>query len=806
MKRLILEFSLKPFRDPSPEGTESVIREILRQWAPLIQTAQSLSFLLWTADGSEILEYRGEMTDPIEWARWIGIANEAPRHASDPEGVSLHSKGHLYCTNPPELTYGRLRDIVGSLKTMGRTVTGKSVTVGTTFDPGPEFARSDFKYRRHPEINQGNIMGHKQWLHCAAALHAEDRAYAGFPEGISEGTSIGTFLGRQSRHFLTDLGFDYIWFSNGFGYSLDSWNVTGEVFDGRRYDTSNAGAVRERILQFWRDFRKENPNFPIETRGSNLSTGMDLSSDASPVREIYRGGFNLTAPVNSPWAALNGDYGLEIVGWLSHIAELPDGGGIPFRYYLHDPWWLNSPWFDRYGREPHDIYLPLAVSRLDAMGRVTKPESVALLTIDDSFGGLPDEVALEVTPHLRRALEDFPDEPGLVTWIYPFDEYHEWTFGEPCRVDEVFFGDWFIRAAVNQGFPLSSVISSRNYLEAARRGNGPFAKSILLCPAPAAGSALADQLLAHLEAGGSVLLYGPLQNADERIVRLLGLKIGTPLSGALPIKSSLLRDQLATGDFPTCLHHRPLTCGGGVETLSENPADPAAEILAVVENEVGEERVFAAYRKSGIGQLGWLRGALAETVSKAAMLPVRDDPFHSFPSERLLRGLLEKFGYVLRFAKPCLETPDPLILAARCRNAWYFSGYSPSTSVNLRWRFPEGVPVPVGCDVLIAEGEGSLALARAWHRECRIFVHQESGEVSCREQFSGEIGIRRRLLVQGLRDAEVTFFPDSSLDPATLTVRRHEGYLGLGPKIPFLLHDGTLAVTERVTGDLLISW
>ncbi len=806
MKRLILELSLKAFQNPSPEATESVIREILQQWQPLIRKADSFSFLLWTADGSEILEYRGQMEDPIEWACWIGIANEAPPHPQDPAGISLHSKGHLYCENPPGLTYGRLRDIVGALKRIGRMVTGKPVTVGATFDPGPEFARSEFKYLRHPEINHGHTMGHKQWLHCAAILHGEERAYAGFPQGIPEGTSIGVFLGRQSRHFLTGLDFDYLWLSNGFGFSLDSWNVTGEVFDGERYDTSNAEAVRSRILRFWHDFRKENPDFPIETRGSNLSTGMDLSSDASPVRDIYRGGFNLTAPVNSPWAALNGDYGLELVGWLSHIAELPDGGGVAFRYYLHDPWWLNSPWFDRYGREPHDIYLPLATSRLDSEGQVTRPESVAFLTIDNSFGHMPEEVAMEVIPHIRRALEDFPDEPGLVTWIYPFDEYHEWTFGTPNRADEVFFGDWFLRSAVNQGFPLSTVISSGNYVEAAHKDGTLFAKSILLSPAPAAGSALADQLLAHLESGGSILLYGPLGNADERLLQALELRIGSQISGGLEIRTSLSSDQLVEGSFPTRLQHRTLTCGGGIDTLLESPDASAVEVLATVENDQGESRIFAAYRRFGQGRIGWLRGALAETVSRQDMLPVRDDPSVSFPSERLLRGMLERFGYVLRFAKPSLQTPDPLIIAARCRNGWYFSGYSPSTSVLLKWRFPEGVPIPVGCDVSIRDGEGTMSLARAWHRECRIFVVQDFGEVSCREQFSGEAGIRRRLLIQGLRDAVITFLPDSSMDISSLTVRRHQGYLGQGPQVPFHLRDSTCLITENFTGELLISW
>ena len=61
------------------------------------------------------------------------------------------------------------------------------------------------------------------------------------------------------------------------------------------------------MFGFWNDFRRECPKFPLETRGTNLTTGMDLSSDATPTREIYREVYDIEAPVNSPWAALNGD-------------------------------------------------------------------------------------------------------------------------------------------------------------------------------------------------------------------------------------------------------------------------------------------------------------------------------------------------------------------------------------------------------------------------------------------------------------------------------------------------------------------
>ena len=70
---------------------------------------------------------------------------------------------------------------------------------------------------------------------------------------------------------------------------------------------------------------------------------------------------------------------------MSHIAELPDDR-LPFRYYIHDPWFCNSPWLDRYAREPWDLYPVLAVSRIDDNGRTVSANSVALLSVDSTWG------------------------------------------------------------------------------------------------------------------------------------------------------------------------------------------------------------------------------------------------------------------------------------------------------------------------------------------------------------------------------------------------------------------------------------
>src|SRR5690606_13087970 len=251
--------------------------------------------------------------------------------------------------------------------------------------------KSEFKYKKHPEILEGSAMGEKSFVFSYATLNEDKTAYAGFPKGIPENTPFGTFFGRQSQHFLKDLNFDYIWFSNGFGFGMEPWASTGVIFTGKGFNKERLAETKEKIINFWKLFRAECPNYRIETRGTNLSTGIDLAKDVVDLRAIYNGGFNILPPPNSPWAALDGDFGLEMIGYLSRMAELPDDKYI-YRYYTHDPWWLNSPWLDRYGSEPHDIYLPMSASRINENGEIKLPTHLNFLTIDDSFGNMPTQV------------------------------------------------------------------------------------------------------------------------------------------------------------------------------------------------------------------------------------------------------------------------------------------------------------------------------------------------------------------------------------------------------------------------------
>ena len=203
-KKLDLEVSLKPFADHSEAGIRAVGQKIFSQWRTMIENAEEVSLMFWAADGSEILEYNGKMEDRFEWCKWIGVAN--PHGISSnvpPDQKTIHEHPRYYMENPPEFTYGDFKRVIDVLREQFREMYGRRLRMGATFDSGPEFAVSDFKYKRHPEICRGFCLGGKTFVCCYTTLHADDRSYAGFPQGIPEGTSFGTFLGRQAQHFLT---------------------------------------------------------------------------------------------------------------------------------------------------------------------------------------------------------------------------------------------------------------------------------------------------------------------------------------------------------------------------------------------------------------------------------------------------------------------------------------------------------------------------------------------------------------------------------------------------------------------------
>ncbi|MDP0495391.1 MAG: hypothetical protein Q7Q73_04205 [Verrucomicrobiota bacterium JB024] len=820
MKALNLEISLKPFYGLDRAATAELCLHIIEDWKLLIRHAEELSFLLWASDGSEILEYDGQLDSPMEWARYIGNANPHPDFnlPGDPERKSLHTSRNLYRPGAELLTYRRLAEIVECLREAIAS-TGLKPRIGLAFDPGGEFAPSEFKFKRHREICLAHTMGSASFVCCYGVLDGDKRAYAGFPEGIPSGTSLGTFLGRQFQCLAQDIGLDYIWFSNGFGFGMETWMSEGPLFDGEHFYPEQAPATRDRILGFWRDFRRECPELGIETRGTNLGTGTDLASDATPLRELYAGGFDFAPPPNSPWASINSDFGIEIAGYLSRIVEGPAGKPIPFRFYIHDPWWLNSPWLDRYERQPHDIYMPMATARIDDQGRAHAPDTLNLLTLDDSYGEMPEAVPAESTPHLQRAWRERADAAGPIVWLYPFDELHDAMFEEPRRPERLFHNDWFVREIINAGVPVNTVISTRAFNALDGDTRSAIAGRILLSPAPYNDEA-DRRLIDWIEAGGDAIVYGPLTDAP-RLREKLRLSTASPLHGEMQISLDAPLPELDNLGQPgeECLRyeHRPLMSAGALKEIAADDAD-----LGMSAHQGDQSRALAAsYTSAAGGRLKWLRAPLPMTLAKGGHLPYPDEPGTVFAFAKAVRRLLAEFGWQIGFGGESFTQSNSTLLVNRHvtqrnslltvhrhDNGWFFSGCTPDETVGLSLRTPWGAPLLLGKETQLHDGSSTYRQPRGWRNECRVFVDQPEGWLKHIEHLPGQIGVARRMFVHGLKDATVRFFPPAGCGPVSLWMNPLHPYI-TGEDEPLHRIDspsGLILETKRkVTGTLLIS-
>lgn len=804
---ITLEASLKPFKKNDKAYIREVAKEMFVQWHSLLRHADTVSVMLWTGDGSEILEYKGPGSQPLEWARYMGNPNTEHEVNSGPKELSIHERAYLYLDNPPKFTYADLKFIVQTLKEEGAKVTGKPIRVGETFDPGPEFAKSDFKYKKHREILGGSAMGHNTMVSCYSVLNADKEAYAGFPKGIPANTPFGTFLGRQSKHFLKDMGFDFIWLSNGFGYGVEGWSSTGAIFNGKGFDQAKLEDTKDKIAGFWKYFRAECPDIQIQTRGTNLSTGADLARDGVNLKAIYKDK-NLLPPPNSPWAALDGDFGLEMVGYMSRMAELP-GENYLFRFYTHDPWWLNSPWLDRYGREPHDIYLPMSVSRINNKGEVKLPSHLSLLSIDDAYGNMPTQVPDEVTPNILKARYDAPTAPGPLVWVYPFDEYHDWAYRYKDRLPEIYYGDWLIRQAINNGFPLNTVISTGSFQKVIKNKPAFFNESILVATAPDAGSNMEQALIDFVKNGGKLMVYGPTDHAGKAFLDLLNIKNVTPLEGEFKISTDYQGDLLTT-PYPDKIQHNALFSGGGISTQINNTSDQHTKILARMQQadqsrEVALERQLPEWNG---GKVVYLRGTNSSKFNGGKLLHP-DDPSKLFTGPLLLRFALREFGITSQIEKENPSVKNPVMTISRSNNAFIFSGYNPNTTITNHFKFPQGAPLLLGLETKLDMGNSVYQLPTSWNRECRIFIEQNDGIVSCKELHSGQKDISKRYQISGLKNATVRIYAADDVTAENFNAYVNSDYPWKTGRITAKKGDPKLGkhfIVENVTGNLTVSW
>ncbi|TFG69965.1 MAG: hypothetical protein E4H27_06550 [Anaerolineales bacterium] len=758
VKRIALELSLKPFGRNDGKSPEVCARHVITAWRPLLEAAAEVSFMLWVADGSEILEWRGDLEQSLEWARYIGFCN-AGRDVYDAHHHAPTRSAILYTEQPMGMCYAELKAIAGALREVGAELLDRPITIGATFDPGPEFAESPFKYNRHREIIvPKRVSGRPTFpmVDAAALLHADTQSYAAYPQGIPEGEPFALFLGKQIREYCRDIGFDYVWLSNGFGFSAVAWDYLGPGFDGEQFMPEERARYLERFKQAWNDLYRGNSEIPMEIRGSNFAAGMDIAKDGVDFAWLYDSGYVRLPPPNSPWGALNFDFGLEIAGFLSRAVKSPQGEYL-FRYYPNDPWFWQNPWTDIFYGQAFDIYMPLATSVINSAGEITTPSTINFLTGDTEYGETDPLTGVQVAAHIRTALNDRPDDVGLITWIYPFEEYHRLASAGAAGQAEVFFGHWFVRSAINNGLPVASVGTPEAFdILLSNRRAAP--QTIAFLPTAAVRREEdAQRLFAWLEKGVPVILYGPASSLHPSVLSYLGLELEHPLEGEFVLNT-------ADGAIAGTLLHDPVGSAGGI--AARFTANSGAELHYTAMSEAGERAYSVSASTTGGTQLTWIRGTNAfETRPDGTNLALKPKPqvVRYYDASKLGYEALGRLGYSIDVrceASNAVAGQHPaLMLFSRHDNAWYLSGYAAAPVGFVKLKFPDGAPVFHATFARLEGGAALYPLARTLHYECRVFVRQETGVIGCDPGARDEHHRELTLKITGLQDATVVFLP-----------------------------------------------
>lgn len=774
VRRVVFEVSLKPFKN---RNFNNICEDILDKWSSMINIADSVSILLWVGNGSEIVLWDGNFNKEINWARYIGFCNydfkAYPKDIPPENDWYLVNKAILYTDKPLKITYKDLKEIIKCFKKICKEKYKKKLTVGIPFDPGPEFVHDQFRYLKHPEILAGgpNSEYNTCWFVCSfSEIKNVKEKLKGFPKGIKGSIPFGEFLGKQFYHFAKDLNVDYIWFSNGFAFSHYAWYYKGEIFDGEKFRIEKIPDIEEKIISFWKYFRKYWKG-KIEVRGTNYAMGLDISKDAINYKRIYKEGKLDIIPPNTPWGSR--DMGGEICIYLTRLAEIP-GEKIPIRFYINDPWFRVNAWTDYYGRQPYDIYLPMMTGRINEKGKFQKFTDIEFLTIDTEKGEVFKEQGEEVYYHIKRGLEFSSDEAGPILWIYPYDEYHE-TLKNPTYISHLYFGDSFISRSITNGFPLNTVISSKNFKKLYRKNPDYFKDKILLTHLPVSKWEYIYDVIDFVKDGGNAIFYGSFEPVSEDIRKIFNVRVEDEgLYGDFEIENLLFEDELNV-PLKRKFYHNPVFGGGGLKEILEE-----GEKVRLIKN--GKRRSFVGVINYGKGKIGWIRGSLPFLTEKLSLHPLTLSPINYYEPGDFSRYLLSEFGYFIKFKKyvdlgkeekrdslseikvsvisPSISN-SPTILIGRNKNGFVIGGLKPSSEVEIFIRFPEGIPVLTEREVVVDNKIGKYILDKTFLFEVRVLVEQDLFSVIKAREVSKDFGYKRQIHLSGLKNSTLTIYPEN---------------------------------------------
>lgn len=796
LKRVTLETTLKPFFDLSDAGIDATCRKLWTNWRHLVSRCDDVAVLLWVGAGDDIMAWSGDMDALVPVTQTIGFNNLQYDTAYDPEiDHYRRNAAQPYSKHAPRVTYTNLKRIVAALRETCEAMLGKRPAIGATVDPGPEFVDSPWRFEQHPEIlqtKQPHLPYPMHFISHQTTLNADPTPHAGFPDGIPAGISYGTFLGRQFKACQDKLGYDLLWLSNGMAYSHHPWISRGDLFDGVAFHPDRVEAQRGMANDFWRDLRAET-DVLIDVRGTNFAVGMDVSTDGCSHKDIWEIGQLQRPPCNPPWGSRA--LGLEMTAFLSRLAKTPTDR-LPFRFYLNDPWFVVTSWYDYYGQEPFDVYVPMAGSRMNARGGVDTPTDLNLLTIDTSYGDLLEDEAAEFTPHMLTALDRAPDAAGPVVWVYPFDEYDGMLTGDAGKINYPFAHDWFICRAADAGLPLNTVCASDVFVALHEAGRLP--DSVYVAPVPADKDwAYGKAIVEHVKAGGKVLLYGATDHAPAELLELLAIDHADPIEGELAFESTLMGDRFERATPPPSgsnpledavglvddaggatvregalpLIHRSIVSGGGI---TETCGDAGAVRATAAAGDT--KRAYAIVREQGDwhgGKIAWLRSTVGFDPTSRHLEAAWDKPGAAVQAAELARYLLNALDYQIVQDRLDEAVRAANVFIKRHANGWYVVGHKPDTSARFWLRTPDGAPAYEECETRIVDGRAGETFGKTFHKLVRAFVKMDDGIVRVK-RLTVPVGYRYHCSISDLVDADVTIYPNLEARPIEeVDVQKH---------------------------------
>ncbi len=737
IKVLSLGISLKPFKSKSRDFIFSKIEELFSLWFPLMKEAEEVWFNFMIGNGDLVLTWDGNPYSEFEWDHYKGHNN--PLYAGYKfNPITLRN----YTEDWVHFTYSDLKFIFSSLRLLlGEK--GLRLRIIVNIEPGPEFSESSFRYIKHPEILEFQGGGHGNSISFKAKFNGDKDRYASYPNGIPEGEPFGRFLGRQIKKFIEFTEIDGVSFSNGLGFGTHPWSLIGHNFDGKRFNLVNFDSESREIEEFWRLLRKEVPEIIITAQGTNWPVGVDISIRCVPMKKIYEN--YITRPLSTTVSVFfNDSLGFAMASYLSRIASV---NSFDFGYYLLDPWYPQDAWEDfPYDHQPFDIYCPMSSGVIEKEGKTIAPENISCGGVNDDNGDFCEDTVYEVIPHLRKAILHRPDKPGILIWLYPFNEYNEVGLKTPNLLKNLFFWDCFTASSIDNGLPLNTVISTTNFSE---MNFDPLKNSILYTCVPLYHWDYSEKIENFVKSGGKVIVYGSILYADDKFKNILNLKVGEEIEGELEL---FKRTYEPNKEERVLLHHESDISGGPIVEELRNPEDPYTTVIyEAVKGKI--KKVYASLRylpEWNGGKILWLRGTLPFALDGENI------KFKDPLSAKIPRLLLEYLDYYIgQDPEGCKSLQ---IFISRSNNAYIFSGYKPDTTVRCLLRFPEGAPILFNYDVPIENGASIYYFSKSFHEECRIFVRQSSGKIKCKRTLRHEF-TEDEVEITGLKTSEIIFYP-----------------------------------------------